>query len=121
MIRHRSEGGLVLADVLQQVCIVNPQAASGVERQSEIALVFMAQTWNLPGGRIVIHSFTGNEKCSEVQFLEPACTRLDAPKWLWERSHARKRAVIQRPKPHVIVAERMQAAADTRRLVEEAP
>src|SRR4029079_16391788 len=65
------------------------------------------QTWNLPGGRIVIHSFTGNEKCREVQFFEPACTRLDAPKRLWESGHARKCSVIQRSKPHVIVAKRM--------------
>ena len=107
MVRHRGEAGLVLADVLNQVSIVDSQASAGMKGQSEISLVFMAHARGLTRRRIVIDSLAGNEKGGEVQLFQPARARLNTPKRLREGGYPRQRGIVERAQPDIVVAEGM--------------
>src|SRR5579859_833944 len=101
------EVSIALANVLQQIGIVDAEPAGSVEGEGEVAHVLVADGGSLASRGIVVHTFSRNKECGEINLLEPAGAGLDSPERLRIGGDARERAVVERTQPDVVVGKGM--------------
>src|SRR5947209_15182929 len=79
-----------------------------MHRERKVALVFMADQWDAPSRRVVVHPRSGDEELIKVNFFEPTCAALDAPERLGIRADTRQLVVILGTEVNIVITERVE-------------
>src|SRR5215475_364702 len=108
MVRHRSEMGVALAQVLEQVSVIDAQPPCRMQSERRVSLVLVPDLRNPSRGGVEIYACAGNKEPREFDLLDPGGGSLNPPERLRIVRHFGQAAVVLGAKVDVIVGKRME-------------